>query len=47
MWPAGADNIDEIVAVARSALSQLEYFWNIGRLGVIPEVIRLIFSCKC
>ena len=31
---AGADNIDEIVAVARSAPQPAEILLNIGRLGV-------------
>ena len=34
---AGADNIDEIVAVARSAPQPARILLNIGRLGVIPE----------
>ena len=34
---AGADNIDEIVAVARSAPQPAGNLLNIGRRGVIPE----------
>ena len=34
---AGADNIDEIVAVARSAPQSAGILLNIGRRGVIPE----------
>ena len=34
---AGADNIDEIVAVARSAPQPARILLNIGRMGVIPE----------
>ena len=34
---AGADNIDEIVAVARSAPQPARILLNIGRRGVIPE----------
>ena len=34
---AGADNIEEIVAVARSAPQPARILLNIGRLGVIPE----------
>lgn len=34
---AGADNVDEIVAVARSAPQAARILLNIGRRGVIPE----------
>jgi len=34
---AGADNVDEIVAVARSAPQPARILLNIGRRGVIPE----------
>lgn len=34
---AGADNVDEIVAVARSAPQPARILLNIGRKGVIPE----------
>ena len=34
---AGADNVDEIIAVARSAPQPARILLNIGRQGVIPE----------
>jgi len=34
---AGADNVDEIIAVARSAPQPAKILLNIGRQGVIPE----------